>query len=299
MKFSVENIDSRIGAARRENVFKINDPVTRFRVKTDGIVDIVIAQISSTLRQLANVRYKDDIVTTLKPITSVAVGAGCVYSSSFSLDQQTGKRGVTDALGIIEEMTISLSSAPTLSFKLVIDAVKRLGISPAIRLETVSISGSVITASGIDTDPANNEFADPDGGLTDLDMFGAFKYSNGSGSVERVNDDDFVGFVFGYSSPNITTLSNDNHFYLFDWKKVGQHAPDEFGGLLAQEGFTLSRADGVINNDPVTTYKYFWAHESGVQFTTLDSKYGNDISNRRCKNCGSIFKQNIDSKYGD
>lgn len=92
-----------------------------------------------------------------------------------------------------------------------------------------------------------------------------------------VNDDDFVGFVFGYSSPNITTLSNDNHFYLFDWKKVGQHAPDEFGGLLAQEGFTLSRADGVINNDPVTTYKYFWAHESGVQFTTLDSKYGNDI----------------------
>ncbi len=91
------------------------------------------------------------------------------------------------------------------------------------------------------------------------------------------NDDDFVGFVFGYKSPTIGTGSNDNHFYLVDWKKVAQHAPTEFGGFMAYEGFNLSYANGIIPSDPVNTYRHFWGHESSDNFVVLDSYYGNNL----------------------
>ncbi|NOR87379.1 MAG: hypothetical protein GQ527_07205, partial [Bacteroidales bacterium] len=89
------------------------------------------------------------------------------------------------------------------------------------------------------------------------------------------NDDDFIGFVFGYRSPNAETEPNNNHFYLFDWKKVGQHAPDEYGGFLAKEGFNLSYVNGTIDNDPIATYQHFWGHENNESFTHLDEQYGN------------------------
>lgn len=88
------------------------------------------------------------------------------------------------------------------------------------------------------------------------------------------NDDDFVGFVFGYKSPTIGTASNDNHFYLFDWKKVGQHAPDEYGGYLAKEGYNLSYAKGLIPGDENSTYQFFWGHEETENFIPIDHLYG-------------------------
>ncbi len=91
------------------------------------------------------------------------------------------------------------------------------------------------------------------------------------------NDDDFVGFVFGYRSPNALTPDNDNHFYLFDWKRNSQHAPAEFGGLMAYEGFNLVSTSGIIDDDPVTTYKYFWAHQQNENFEVLDQKIGNTL----------------------
>lgn len=90
------------------------------------------------------------------------------------------------------------------------------------------------------------------------------------------NDDDFVGFVFGYTSPTASTNSNDNHYYVFDWRKNGQHAPLEYGGFLAREGFSLSYAHGLISNDPITTYQCFWGHEENESFLPIDNLYGNE-----------------------
>lgn len=96
--------------------------------------------------------------------------------------------------------------------------------------------------------------------------------------VDQTNgDDDFIGFVFGYNAPTIGTATNDNHYYLFDWKKVGQHAPDEYGGSLANEGFSICYADGIIPADPVNTYQYFWGHQTGEHFFPIAEKYGNNL----------------------
>lgn len=90
------------------------------------------------------------------------------------------------------------------------------------------------------------------------------------------NDDDFIGFVFGYRSPVSSTISNNNHYYLFDWRKNAQHAPDAYGNFFANEGFSLSKANGLIPEDPINTYKRFWAHQTSEEFKLIDYLYGSD-----------------------
>lgn len=92
-----------------------------------------------------------------------------------------------------------------------------------------------------------------------------------------MTDDDFIGFVFGYSSPNLMTESNDNHFYLFDWKKVGQYAPEIFGSYYANEGFSLVEANGLIDSHQDSTYKYFWGHLENENFKLLNYKYSSNL----------------------
>jgi PKD repeat protein len=90
------------------------------------------------------------------------------------------------------------------------------------------------------------------------------------------NDNDFLGFVFGYKSPGFSSESNDNNFFLFDWKKEEQYATDDFGGYFANEGFSLSYTDGIFNPSPDTIYKYFWGHHEGENFLPLAQKYGDE-----------------------
>jgi len=61
---------------------------------------------------------------------------------------------------------------------------------------------------------------------------------NGSFGVETNSDDDFIGFVFGYQTPQST--GTDFDFLLFDWKQTNQ------SGSTA--GFTLSRVLGTNPN---------------------------------------------------
>lgn len=91
------------------------------------------------------------------------------------------------------------------------------------------------------------------------------------------NDDDFVGFVFGYKSPIGNAISNNNNYYLFDWRKNTQSAPSAYGGFTAQEGFNLTQTRGVIDDNPITTYQYFWGHESSEEFTPIDHLYGSTL----------------------
>ena len=93
----------------------------------------------------------------------------------------------------------------------------------------------------------------------------------------EMNDDDFVGFVFGYKAPIGHDFSNLNHYYLFDWRKNYQEAPEEFGGFPAREGFNLSYIDGVLPFDPVSTYHSFWGHFMSENFYPIEHLYGNDL----------------------
>ena len=102
-------------------------------------------------------------------------------------------------------------------------------------------------------------------------------YSNavieGTIEVNTAQDDDFIGFVFGYQDP-IGMGSDDYHFWLFDWKKEAQTVSGDF----ADEGMTLSKitlTDFDINVEPERK-KYFWRHDDDLgKHATLGTNLGN------------------------
>lgn len=96
----------------------------------------------------------------------------------------------------------------------------------------------------------------------------------GTFRVNTASDDDFIGVVFGYQSPLNANGDQefDNNFLLFDWKQITQTS---ITGYVAQEGFSLSNAHGII---PTGTefYKTFWSHSNTPEFTVLDTDFRDD-----------------------
>ncbi|MCC6536471.1 MAG: PEP-CTERM sorting domain-containing protein [Bryobacterales bacterium] len=88
----------------------------------------------------------------------------------------------------------------------------------------------------------------------------------GTIEVRTTSDDDFIGFVLGFSGPAGT--GNDMDFILLDWKELSQTS----GGFLGQEGLNLSRVNGTITN----YVPGFWGHTDSAEFDVLASDYGAD-----------------------
>ena len=85
--------------------------------------------------------------------------------------------------------------------------------------------------------------------------------------VATSGDDDFIGFVMGYSAP--VANGNDMNYVLLDWKQVNQN----FSGAQALEGFTLNRVNGTITN----YIPGFWGHADSVGFDNLANNHGNTL----------------------
>lgn len=83
--------------------------------------------------------------------------------------------------------------------------------------------------------------------------------------VNTTNDDDWVGFVFGYQDPD-TLSPNYYDFYLFDWKQADQN----FSGFFGAEGYSLSRMQGNITNLPQA-----FAGKQGPFCNLIASDFGN------------------------
>jgi len=100
--------------------------------------------------------------------------------------------------------------------------------------------------------------------------------------VQTTNDDDFIGFVIGYQSPNSTTPNDQYDFILFDWKQTAQSA----GGCTAPSAMRLSRIQGTSSNltstfwcqtDPIVTNLGTYTSMGGWADNTLYTfqvKYG-------------------------
>ena len=79
----------------------------------------------------------------------------------------------------------------------------------------------------------------------------------GTFAVEGTGDDDYIGFVFGYQTPNATSgaAAEDFEFLLLDWKQSDQ----TFGGRDAEQGLVLSKVDGGFPSFGGDTN--FWHHD--------------------------------------
>jgi len=81
----------------------------------------------------------------------------------------------------------------------------------------------------------------------------------GSLGVETTGDDDFIGFVFGYSAPiDPCTATRYCDFILLDWKQLSQSG--------ASAGFRLSKVEGT-HNGIAGIGNQLWLHESDASMT--------------------------------
>lgn len=89
----------------------------------------------------------------------------------------------------------------------------------------------------------------------------------GSFIVNDVSDNDYAGFVFGYTNP--LAVADTQQFYLFDWKKQVQLGGDE-GFHLVQVNDT--RDLSTINHS--TNATDYWDHTSTANYNVLQSNTG-------------------------
>lgn len=121
---------------------------------------------------------------------------------------------------------------------------------------TVSAGGTTVTQT-INGDPTF--FVGP-GSFVDTVLRGSIRVTN-------PGDDDYIGFVMGYSAPQGS--GNDMNFVLLDWKQADQSS----GGFLAREGFALSRVNGTVTN----YLPGFWGHTNSAGFDVLATNFGGTL----------------------
>ena len=99
-----------------------------------------------------------------------------------------------------------------------------------------------VSADGLEVVQRTNAdpffFVSPDS-VIDATISGTFE-------VETTNDDDYVGFVLGYTGPTLAD-EHDYDFLVLSWKQADQSG---FGGCTARAGFTLARVDGRLVEQP-------------------------------------------------
>ena len=83
---------------------------------------------------------------------------------------------------------------------------------------------------------------------------------SGTIEVQTTGDDDFVGFVLGYTHGDINGANTDQDYLLIDWKQGTQ------AGWGA--GMSISRVTGDIHASGVDTSSNAWQHEGAVDFLT-------------------------------
>ncbi len=87
--------------------------------------------------------------------------------------------------------------------------------------------------------------------------------------VNDPSDDDYIGLVCGFVSPNSSTGYNDFDTYIIDWKETTQY----HAGYTAHEGYTLFDIHGTTTN--IT--KYFFGHYRDSLETVMDSLYASGL----------------------
>jgi gliding motility-associated-like protein len=83
-------------------------------------------------------------------------------------------------------------------------------------------------------------------------------------------DDDYIGFLFGYTGP-YRPATNPCNFYMFDWKKATQSS----GGHTGSEGFALGKVSATYNWGDNASYRpTFWGRSDPGKYTSLGTNYG-------------------------
>jgi hypothetical protein len=183
--FNIKNRDGRVRHTLGDKTMTVNDTMTLLPSGSTNAREQLIKRFSTYQQRWSTIQYKHSMNTTLGPYARVPVGMYSVMDSISILDRDTGQRNVGDVLGMIQGATYNLGAAPAVTYEFITDPRERTGISPTIYISDIDHSllqtNNIISVSGLATNPALNDFADPnDSALTDLAMFGCIDNIDGT-----------------------------------------------------------------------------------------------------------------------
>jgi hypothetical protein len=171
--------------------------------------DIIISEMVRLYKYLIVPPPYQEFGITPKGLARAAVGREVRLDWRALVNPSTGKRDTRESenevniYGLIEKAKLSLSRC---DITVRVDESGIVGISPALAFShtNASLSGSVISLTGLATSAANNDFANPNAGLTDLAYFDCYYFDKTTNSVT-------LNTECGCSDYRVTVIKRDQY----------------------------------------------------------------------------------------
>jgi hypothetical protein len=169
-------------------ILKIKDSVSLFPDESEGVPNLNLLNTVKDYARLFAVpvtQHRVNCVTTA--LTSFVVGEGTSITWAALHDETEGRRTGETKVGEVVDANISLNRI-TLLIRI---GRQQPGISSSLFVDNVNIDSVVSTTvsigsgTALPTDPANNDFANTNGGLTDLATFGCIDYDDITGELKQ------------------------------------------------------------------------------------------------------------------
>lgn len=178
----------------------------------DEDLEPVILNAASMIQRYAVAYPTVEITTCLSALTKVGAGAEISLTGAKVYDPYSATRGVDAVAAMITKCAIGISgNRAEIGLTLRMCPLGQYGWSPSLNLAAGDYTRNTVTITAtatLATDPADNDYADPTGGLTDLACFGQFAYDESTDVVKLVDMGDTKG-----QRVRVITANVDSYYY--------------------------------------------------------------------------------------
>lgn len=221
---------------------KIDDPLTQLPAT------LYTADLATLLARLYSLTYRyaiayptTEIETTIAALTDVGCGSEISLTSDLAYNPYTAARGVEKIGAMITQCGVDITDKrAAISLTLRVAPFGQVGISPSLDLASTDYTRvtTTITVTGYSILATANNYADPAGGLTDLQTFGQFIYDESTGEVAYESQGDTDG-----QRVRVITANAEAYYYTGAGQNVW------LGTLKGSATDLLTYADAVANGD--------------------------------------------------
>jgi hypothetical protein len=184
LKLSINDPSGRI-QHRGARKLEIKDSMTILPSQDCDAVDQLTLNFGNRVHVLAQLSHRVKAGLTLNTAGRLAVGAAVVVDLPHVRDPQSGRQEVGERVATVDVLTTTIGARAKVDADLLYSKLQLSGDSPSLYVDTWTRTATAVSVTGLETDTANNVFADPDGGLTDLAMFDCLSYNPDDGVHAR------------------------------------------------------------------------------------------------------------------
>ena len=180
------NITGRAMLASGNKTLEIEDRLLQISSASDA--EDHINNLRGIMGRMNSAQPSVSLVCKLNAWPLTVVAGDCLITSDLIYDLYAGSRGITRRAAMLTKVStdIQFNRTSESGGKFNINCEARIAanakaIGPSLQLEAanMSLAGSIVTVTGLATDPANNDYQNPlnsPNGLTDLAYFGCIDY---------------------------------------------------------------------------------------------------------------------------